>query len=72
MVTTSMMSTKAATLGLPKVNIFSNKCCDVIASVYDVTNIIFSRHSNYIVEVVMWQKFCNSSISMREVITTLG
>ena len=71
MVTTSMMSTKAATLGLPKVKIFSNKSCDVITSVYDVTNIIFLRHSNHIVDVVMWQKFCNSSISMREVITTL-
>ena len=53
MVTTSMMSTKAATLELPKVKIFSNKSCDVITSVYDVTNIIFSRHSYYIVDVVM-------------------
>ena len=72
MVTTLMMSVKAATLGLPKVKIFSNKSCDVIISVYDFTNIIFSRDSNYIVDAVMWQKFGNSSISMREVIITLG
>ena len=53
MVTTLMMSAKAATLGPPKVKIFSNKSCDVIISVYDFTNIIFSRDSNYIVDAVM-------------------
>ena len=37
-------------------------------SVHDITNKILSRDSNYIVDVVMWPKFGNSSISMREVI----
>ena len=37
-------------------------------SVYDVTNEILPRYSNNIVEVIMWPKFGNSSISMREVI----
>ena len=36
----------------------------------DVTNKILSRYSNYIVDVFMRPKFGNSSISMREVITT--
>ena len=53
MVTTLMMSAKAATLGLPKVKMFSNKSCDVKVSVYDVTNKILSSDSNYIVDVVM-------------------
>ena len=39
-------------------------------NVYDVTNQILSRDSNYIVDLVMWLKFGNSSISMREVIIT--
>ena len=38
--------------------------------IYDVTSKILSRDSNYIVEVIMWPKFGNSSISMTEVIIT--
>ena len=38
-------------------------------SVHDVTNILL-RDSNYIVDVFMWPKFSNCSISMSEVITT--
>ena len=34
--------------------------------VNDVTNKILSSDSNYIVDVVMWPKFGNCSISMRE------
>ena len=41
---------------------------DVITFVHDVTNKILSRGSNYIVDMVMWPMFGNSSISMREVI----
>ena len=63
-----MMSAKLATLGLLKIKVFWNKGYDVIISVHDVTNKILSRDSNYIVDVVMWPKFGNSSISMREVI----
>ena len=39
-------------------------------SVYDITNKILLRDSNYIVDVVMWPKFGSSSISIREVIIT--
>ena len=43
---------------------------DVIIYVHDPINKTVSRDSNYIVDVVMWRKFCNSSISMKEVIIT--
>ena len=65
-----MMSAKLATPGLFKIKIFWNKGYDVIIPVYDVTSKIVSRDSNYIVDMVMWPKFGNSSISMREVIIT--
>ena len=68
MVTILMISAKLATPGLLKIKIFQNKGYDVIIPDYDVTNKILSRDSNYIVDVVMWPKFGNSSISMREVI----
>ena len=68
MVTILIMSAKAATPGLPKIKIFWNKDYEVIISVHDVTNKILSRDSNYIVDVVMWPKFGNCSISMRKVI----
>ena len=60
-----MMSAKLATLGLLKIKIFWNKGYDVITSVYDVNNKILSRDTNQIVDVVMWPKFDNSSISIR-------
>ena len=43
---------------------------DVITAVHGVTNKILSCDSNYIVNVVMWPKFGNSSISMRAVMIT--
>ena len=70
MVTILMMSAKMATVGLLKVTVFWNKGYDVIISVHDVTIQVLSRDSNYIVDVVMWTKFGNSSVSMREVIVT--
>ena len=66
-----MMSAKLATPGLFKITVFRDKVYDVITSVDDVTNKILSCDSNYIVDVFMWPKFDNCSISMREVITTL-
>ena len=45
-----------------------NKAYDFITFVYDVTNKILWGESNYIVDLVMWPKFFNSNISMREVI----
>ena len=68
MVTILMLPAKMATLGLLKIKVFWNKGYDVIISVNDVTNKILSRDSNYIVDVFMWPKFGNSSISKREVI----
>ena len=70
MVTILMMSAKMATPGLRKIKVFWKKGYDVIISVNDVTNKTLSRDSNYIVDVVMWPKFDNSRISMREVIIT--
>ena len=63
-----MMSTKLATLGLLKIKAFWNKGYDVIVSIHDVTNKILPRDLHYIVDVVMWLKFGNSSVSMKEVI----
>ena len=65
-----MMSAKMATLGLLKIMEFLNKGYDVIISVDDINSKILWHDSNYIVDVFMWPKFGNSSISMREVITT--
>ena len=56
--------------GVRKIKVFWKKGYDVIIFASDVTNKILSRDSNYIVDAVTWPKFGNSSISMREVITT--
>ena len=61
------MSAKIVTLGLLKINVFLNKGYEVITSFYDVTKKL-SLDSNYIVHVVVWPRFGNLSISMREVI----
>ena len=68
MVTILMISAKMATLGLLKIKVLWNKGYDVIIFVYDAINKILSSESNFIVDVVMWPNFGNSSISMREVI----
>ena len=65
-----MMSTKMATPDLLIITVFWNKSYDVIVPVDGVTKKILSRDSNYIVDVSMWPKFGNSSISLREVTTT--
>ena len=65
-----MMSAKVTTPGLLKTKLFWNKGYDVIISVHDVNNKILSCDSNYIVDVAMWPKSGNSSVSMREVIVT--
>ena len=70
MATILMMSAKLASPALLKLKIFQNKCHDVIILVYDVTNNILSRGSNYIVDVGMLPKFGNYSISMRDVFIT--
>ena len=70
MVSILIMSAKMATLGLLNIRLFWNKDYDVIIYVHDVINQILSRDSNYIVEVVLWPKFCNCSIYMRQIIIT--
>ena len=70
MFTILMISAKLATPNLLKIKIFQNKGYDVIISDYDVTNKFFSHESNYIINVVMWPKFGNSSDFMREVVIT--
>ena len=70
MVIIFMMSAKMAIPGVLKATVFWNKGYDVITTTHDVTNKILSRGSNYIVDVVMWPKFANSSISVREVTIT--
>ena len=64
-----MMSPKMATTGLLKIMVFWNKGYDIIIPVDDVTK-NKSGDSNYIVDVSMWLRFGNTSISMREIITT--
>ena len=70
MVTILTMSERMGTLGLLKVKVFWNNSYDVIIYDHDVTNKIFSHESTYIVGVVMWPKFGNCSISMKEGIIT--
>ena len=64
-----MMSAKLIILDLLKIKLIWNKGYDVIIFHYDV-NKILSRGSNYFVEAVIWPKFGNCSICMREVIIT--
>ena len=68
MIKVLVMSAKMATPAL-KIKVFWNKGY-VIYFVFDVTNKILSHDSNYIMDVVMWLKFGNSSICIREVIIT--
>ena len=65
-----MMSAKMATPDLLKMKRFWNKGYGVKISVHYVISKILSRDSIYIVDLVMWLKFGNSSMSMREVIIT--
>lgn len=65
-----MMSAKLNALSVHKINVFWNKGYGVIFSVCVFTSKILSRDLNYILDVVIWQKFGNTSISMKEVIVT--
>ena len=67
MIANVMMSTALANLGVRKIIASWNKGYDVINSAHEVTREVLLRDSNYIVDVVIWPKFGNSSISMREV-----
>ena len=71
MITILMVSAKIAALGLIQLKIFWNKSNDLKIFVYEVTKKKFLRDSNYIVDVVMWPKLGDCSISMGEVVITL-
>ena len=70
MVEILMMSAILVTLDLLKIKAFWNKDYDVKISAHDITSQVLSRDTNNIVDVVMWPKFGNFSISMREVNVT--
>ena len=55
-----------ADTNLLKIMTFWNEGSDIIISVDDVTSKILLGDSNYIVDVFMWPKFGNSSISVTE------
>ena len=80
MVATLMMSTKLATLGLFKLNLFRNKAFGVLISVLDVTNKILSRDLIHIkgltkkyniFEWCSWFKFNNLGLAPRYCIEIL-
>ena len=68
MVKVLMMSAKLATPSLLKIKIFRNKGYKFIIPDYYVTNKTLSCDWNYIVDELIWPKFGNCSICMREVI----
>ena len=71
MVAILIMSAKFAALDLLKIKISWKIIYDVIVYIHDINNKILSRDSRYCIpDVVVWPKFGNSSISMREVIIT--
>ena len=64
------MSAKLANLGLLKMKVFWNKVYDAINFVHDVSRKFLQPDSSYIVDLVIWPTFYNSSASMREVTLT--
>ena len=66
-----MMSPKLAIPDLFKITVLWSKDYDVTISVYEVIIKILLRDSNYIVNVILWPKFGNCSISTRELIIAL-
>ena len=68
MVALLMMSAKIATQGLLRIKIFLKKVYDAITFFLDVKKKMLSQNSNCIVDVVMWPKFGNSSVYIREAI----
>ena len=66
-----MMLAKLSNPGLIKINVFQNMGYDAISPDYEVTNKVLSCKPNDFVDVVLWPKFRNSSISMTEIIIIL-
>ena len=65
-----MTSAKMATPGLLEVKAFWKKGYHVIIPLHDVINKVLTHESSHNVNVAMWPKFGNSSISVGEVIIT--
>ena len=65
-----IISSKLATPGFLKMKVFWNKGYGVISSVDEFINKLSSRDSIHIVNVVMWIKFGNPSITVRQFIIT--
>ena len=65
-----MMSARWAALDLLKIKVPQSKGYDVKILIHDVTSMILSHDSKYLVDVAMRSKFNNSGISMRNVTTT--
>ena len=63
-----MMPEKKATIGLLKIKVSWNKDYEIRIYVHDVNNQFLSRDLSCIGDVVMWPKFGNLTIYMREVI----
>ena len=63
-----MMLAKLATPDFLKIMIFQNKDFEAIIFVHGMSNKVLSCDSNYTVFVVLWPKFGNSIISMKEVL----
>ena len=61
-----MMSAKLATVVVLKIKTFLYKGYDIMISLHEATKRILSRESNHIGNMVMWPKFGNSSITIRE------
>ena len=61
-----MLSIKMTITGSVEIKVSWNKSYDVIICLDGVINKVLSDNLNHIVEMVMWPKFVNSSISIRE------
>ena len=70
MIAILVMSAEFDIPGFLKIKEFWNERYDDIISIYDATNKILWRESNYVLDVVIWPTYVNSSISMTEVIIT--
>ena len=65
-----MMPSQLVALGLLKMKVFWNKGYNVIIFIYEASNKVLSRDANSTLDVIIWLKFGNSSISIREVFIT--
>ena len=65
MFTFLIISAKIATLGLLKLKVFWNKGYDVM-----ILSMTSPTKFSHVTQIILWPKFGNCSISMREVIVT--